>query len=79
MLFNLLQCVCEILSDSPDGISANIKFETFREIYSYLAERNVESDSAATEAVIQYMEKVAVKQNGFVNPANMRAPDCPKI
>ena len=35
----LLQCVCEILSDSPDGISANIKFETFREIYSYLAER----------------------------------------
>ena len=39
MLFNLLQCVCEILSDSPDGISANIKFETFREIYSYLAER----------------------------------------
>lgn len=76
---NTMKCVCEILSDSPDGISANIKFETFREIYSYLAERNVESDSAATEAVIQYMEKVAVKQNGFVNPANMRAPDCPKI
>merc|ERR1719189_2469939 len=64
---NTMKSVCEILSDSPDGISANIKFEIFREIYTYLAERNVDSDMAATEAVIQYMEKVAEKQNGFVN------------
>ena len=41
--------------------------------------RNVDSDMAATEAFIQYIEKVSKKQNGFVNPANMRAPDCPKM
>ena len=34
-----LSSICEILSDSPDGTSANIKFETFREVYSYLSER----------------------------------------
>ena len=39
----------------------------------------MESDIATTEAIIHYMEKVAELQNGFVNPANMRAPDCPKI
>ena len=29
--------------------------------------------------VIEYMEKVAARQNGMVNPANFRAPDCPKL
>ena len=36
---NTINSVCEILSDSPDGISANIKFEVFKEIYTYLSER----------------------------------------
>ena len=31
--------VCEILSDDPEGISANIKLEVFKEIYTYLSER----------------------------------------
>ena len=34
-----LSTVCEILADTPDGISANIKVEVFKEIYTYLSER----------------------------------------
>ena len=34
-----LATLCEILSDDPDGISANIKLEVFKEIYTYLSER----------------------------------------
>ena len=34
-----LATVCEILSDAPDGISANIKFVVFKDIYTYLSER----------------------------------------
>jgi len=74
-----LSSICEILSDSPDGTSANIKFETFREVYSYLSERNPEVELADVEAVLDYMEKVSKKQKGFVNPANFKAPDCPKL
>ena len=35
---NFLQ-VCDILADSPEGVSASIKIETFKEIYTYLFER----------------------------------------
>ena len=38
---NTINSICEILSDSPDGISANIKFEVFKEVYTYLSERLV--------------------------------------
>ena len=34
-----LATACEVLSDDPDGISANIKLEVFKEIYTYLSER----------------------------------------
>ena len=41
--------------------------------------RNVEVEASEVDAVIEYMEKVAARQNGMVNPANFRAPDCPKL
>ena len=31
--------VCEILSESEDGVSVNIKFETFKDVFTYLSER----------------------------------------
>ena len=34
-----MKTVCEILAESADGTSASIKFEVFKEVYSYLAER----------------------------------------
>ena len=34
-----MKTVCEILAESVDGTSASIKFEVFKEVYSYLAER----------------------------------------
>jgi len=76
---NTMKVVCEILADSSDGVSASVKIEVFKEIYSYLAERNPDANPAETEAVVEYMERVAEKQDGFVNPANFRAPDCPKL
>ena len=36
---NTLTNVCEVLADCPDGISANIKIDIFKEIYNYLSER----------------------------------------
>ena len=44
-----------------------------------LFSRNVEVEASEVDAVIEYMEKVAARQNGMVNPANFRAPDCPKL
>ena len=40
---------------------------------------NPEVELADVEAVLDYMEKVSKKQKGFVNPANFKAPDCPKL
>ena len=41
--------------------------------------RNVDVEASDVDAVLEYMAKVAGNQNGFVNPANFRAPDCPKL
>jgi len=78
-IVNTLNNVCEILAESADGISASIKFEVFRDVYTYLSERNVDVEASDVDAVLEYMAKVAGNQNGFVNPANFRAPDCPKL
>ena len=40
-IVNTLNNICEILAESADGISANIKYEVFREVYTYLSERLV--------------------------------------
>merc|ERR1719419_1418708 len=32
-----MKVVCEVLSESADGISASIKFEVFRDVYTYLS------------------------------------------
>jgi len=74
-----MKTVCDILADSPEGVSASIKIETFKEIYTYLFERQSEGDTEQREAVLSYMEKAASRQGGTVNPANIRAPDCPKL
>ena len=41
-IVNTLNNVCEILAESADGISASIKFEVFRDVYTYLSERFVD-------------------------------------
>jgi len=74
-----MKMVCEILAEAPEGVSASIQMESFREIYTYLSERNTDSVPEQKEAALSYMEKVAEKQGGLVNPANMRAPDCPPL
>ena len=50
-----------------------------KRVKSGLFSRNVEVEASEVDAVIEYMEKVAARQNGMVNPANFRAPDCPKL
>jgi len=74
-----MKVVCEILADSTDGVSASIKINVFKDIYCYLTERNADVNPSDTDAVLDYMEKVAERQDGTVNPANFRAPDCPKL
>ena len=34
-----MKTVCEILAESPEGVSASIKLDSFKEIYTYLFER----------------------------------------
>merc|ERR1719210_2086441 len=59
---NTMKIVCEILADGTDGISASISLDTFKEIYCYLAERNADTESSDTEAVLDYMMIVAERQ-----------------
>jgi hypothetical protein len=74
-----MRAVCEILAESAEGASASIRLESFREIYTYLFERQTEAEPGQREAVLGYMEQAAARQGGLVNPANIRAPDCPKL
>ena len=53
-----------------------MKCETKTLLYIF---RNVDVDANDVDAVLEYMEKVAASQNGMVNPANLQAPDCPKL
>ena len=36
---NTMKTVCEILAESPEGVTASIKLETFKEIYTFLFEK----------------------------------------
>ena len=39
----------------------------------------MESEAGEVEAVLEYLARVAERQGGLVNPANTRAPDCPRL
>ena len=58
-------------------LNGEIYFILFIFITSLIS--NPEVELADVEAVLDYMEKVSKNQKGFVNPANFKAPDCPKL
>ena len=41
--------------------------------------RQTDAKPEQRELVLEYMEAAAEKQGGLINPANIRAPDCPKL
>lgn len=73
--------VCEILTSDPPGSNSRIKFDVFKEIYTYLITQ-VEKSTPMNyvEEVCSFLETEWVKrQDGLIHPKNFTHTDCPKL
>ncbi|XP_078577175.1 ropporin-1-like protein [Branchiostoma floridae x Branchiostoma japonicum] len=74
-----MKTVCEILTSDPEGGAARIDFNTFKELYTYLAQIDGEIGQVHIDGVLSYLQYDVDKQEGMVMPRNFLSQDCPKL
>ncbi|CAH1251348.1 ROPN1L [Branchiostoma lanceolatum] len=74
-----MKTVCEILTSDPEGGAAKIHFNTFKELYTYLAQIDGEIGQVHIDGVLSYLQYDVDKQEGMVMPRNFLSQDCPKL
>ncbi|XP_066270246.1 ropporin-1-like protein [Branchiostoma lanceolatum] len=74
-----MKTVCEILTSDPEGGAAKIDFNTFKELYTYLAQIDGEIGQVHIDGVLSYLQYDVDKQEGMVMPRNFLSQDCPKL
>ncbi|XP_053570565.1 ropporin-1-like protein [Bombina bombina] len=74
-----LKHVCEILTDDPEGGAARIPFETFSNLYKYLAKIDGEISQSKVEDALFALQAEAEKQDGMIQPRNFLNTACPPL
>nr|CAB3265669.1 ropporin-1-like protein [Phallusia mammillata] len=74
-----MRIICQILTLDPDGGACRIPFDTFKQLYQYLASLSGEISQAQIDGAINHLQEDVDKQGGMVMPRNFLSPECPKL
>lgn len=74
-----MKIVCEILTADPEGGAARIPFPLFKDLYSFLAQRDGDIPAEHVKNVLDHLAYDVEKQEGMVQPRNFLHPDCPNL
>ncbi|XP_026093870.1 ropporin-1-like protein isoform X2 [Carassius auratus] len=66
-----LKHACEILTEDPQGGAAQIPFDTFQSLYTYLAHLDGEIPKEQIDSFLHSLEEYAECQGGMVQPSNL--------
>ncbi|XP_016296677.1 ropporin-1-like protein isoform X2 [Sinocyclocheilus anshuiensis] len=64
-----LKHACEILTEDPEGGAAQIPFDTFQSLYTYLAHLDGEIPKEQIDSFLHSLEEYAECQGGMVQPS----------
>ena len=75
---SVMEVLCEVLSDHPEGISSSLVDTEFVRIFRKVAERKDVPNELIEEGEKYFLE-VGERQGGMLMPQNFRASDCPQF
>uniref|UniRef100_A0A8C1VKW8 Ropporin-1-like protein n=2 Tax=Cyprinus carpio TaxID=7962 RepID=A0A8C1VKW8_CYPCA len=69
-----LKHACEILTEDPESGAAQIPFDIFQNLYTYLAHLDGEIPKEQIDSFLHSLEEYAECQGGMVQPSNFTSP-----
>jgi len=78
-LTETMRLVCMVMTQDQYDNSTKMSFESFKQVYDYLASIRGEDSQAQAETVLTYLQEEADRQDGMVMPRNFLHPDCPRL
>ncbi|KAL4635149.1 ropporin-1-like protein isoform X2 [Arapaima gigas] len=73
-ILSTLKHACEILTEDPEGGPSRIPFDTFSDLYVYLAHLDGDIPQDEMDSFLQSMQEHVNCQGGMVQPSNFTSP-----
>ncbi|XP_048832457.1 ropporin-1-like protein [Brienomyrus brachyistius] len=73
-IISALKHACEILTEDPEGGPARIPFDTFADLYAYLAQLDGDIPRDQIDSFLHSLQDHAKRQGGMVQPTNFTGP-----
>lgn len=74
-----LKTLCEVITKDLHGWQSRIDFETFRNVYKYLASVDGEIPLRHVNEVLEHLSYDVERQSGMIGPHNFLSDTCPSL